>query len=260
MAKSNDAAVDAFLADVIATIPEDKRDAFKEALTDGAKSKLREGVLARSDYSRQSDELRKEREAFNATVAEANRNIDGWKDWYKQTATETASMKERLEKYSDTYGDLDEGVKNKKPSLDLDAVNKNIDERLKDRDAAAIGFADQLTDLKIDHWNKYKEKLNTADLLKICDADKVNLTQGYKTLTAEREETARKKEFDDAVKSAREEGAKEYASKHNIPFSPAPTGPSVMDAFTNKDIPRTHRDRVSAAISDFNDQMASRPR
>src|SRR5262245_19407618 len=101
--KDKDALFNDYLAELKAINPQ-----LEEVLKDDKVSaKLREGVLARADYSQSMDQLRSEREQFEGQIAEARAKIDGWQKWYGDTTKEFASEREKLEAYKKQYGDLD---------------------------------------------------------------------------------------------------------------------------------------------------------
>lgn len=248
MAKKNDAAFDAFLADLKAIAP-GIEDLIKD---DNVKTKLREGVLARAEFSTQMDALKTERETFANEVAEARNRIAGWQKWYGETSQQIVGIQDELTKYKTEYGELD-GATQKKVAgaqgLTVDEFNKRLQEEINKRDIAALKFADDLTDIKIDYKDRFKEKLDTAAVYKIAGDKGVSLDVAYDIHIADKVEAQRTKNVEERIKQAREEGAREALTQHNLPIlSNTSDVTHVLDV---KDAPRTDRDRVSAAVAGF---------
>jgi hypothetical protein len=248
MPKKNDA-YEQFLADLIAAVPDDKRAMVEETLkSDTVGAKLREGVLARADYSRQSDTLRTEREAFQAEVAEARQNITGWQQWYTGATQDYASLQERVTAYEEAFGALD----GKEPvHRDQNYLTKQeYEAALAQRDALAIQFADTLTDLKFDHKDKFGERLDTTKLIAFARERGLPIDSAYREFIADRVEERRQKDTDERIQKAKEEGAREYATTHRLPFS---TGPSEAHPLDNaQKVPGDSRERVRAAVAAWN--------
>lgn len=250
--KQQEEAYEAFLSDVLATVPEDRRAAAEELLRH---DKVREGVMGRAEISRQAQQLADARKQLDADLADARTKIKGWEDWYAAESAKVGAREAKLQRYQDTYGDLDGDGNGTKPTKFVSAedFDKRLHETIGQRDAAAIEFADVLTDLKFEHRDRFKERLDTAALLKLAGEKNLPLRAAYREFVAEKVETLRKTEMDEAVKHAREEGAREALAKHNLPVIPA-SAPVLPIDFGSKDIPRTHKDRVAAAVEDWNKQ------
>lgn len=242
-------AYDAFLAECVAKVPEGKRAQVEEMLKDSEIAPaIRDRVLARSEFSRSMDQLRSERSEFEKTVAEANRNIEGWKDWYGNASTEFASTQERLRAYEETYGVLEGGAKPR--FVTEEAVTKRLSDELANRDRLAIQFADMLTDLKLEHRQKYNERLNTEELIEFATKRGQRLTDAYRDFTADKAREIDDKAMEEKLKKAREEGAREYATQHKLPVAPVSMEPHPLDR--SREVPKDSRDRVSAAVAAWN--------
>lgn len=248
MAKQQDQ-YDTFLAECVAKLPEGRRAAVEEMLKDPEVAPvLRDRVLARAEFSRSMDALRAERGEFEKTVAEANRNIEGWKDWYGKATEEFASTQTRLEQYRDTYGDLETGAK---PRFATDeSVTKRLNEEMANRDRLAIQFADMLTDLKLEHKDLYGERLNTDELIKYATDRGQRLTDAYRDYTADKRQEREAADLEKRLKTAREEGAREYASQHKLPIASGPIEPHALDRPAAS--PSDSKGRVSAAVAAWN--------
>ena len=249
MAKK-DAAYEAFLADLEAINPN-----FKDLLADEkVNAKLRESVLARADYSSKMDALAAERERFTAEVQTAKQNIDGWQSWYQEATTQTANMQTKLQQYEQLYGAIDSSADRKAAAAQLgiskDEVTSLLESRMDQRDVAALKFADDLTDIKIDFKDRFKEKLNTEAVFKLAGEKGVDLTTAYNYHIADRLEEARNKDIEERIKVAKQEAVTEYASKHNLPVGPSTS--DMVHTLDAKDTPHTSRDRIAAAVAAVN--------
>jgi hypothetical protein len=255
MAKKTEDAFEKFLATVLAATPEESRAKVEEALRiETLRPVIGERVLAKDDYSRAHDALREERQRFEAEVNEAKTRIDGWQDWYGKTAQELAQLREKAQTYESTYGTLDPSHPQPR-YVTADDIDKRLNETLQGRDAAAIAFADQLTDVKIDHFRTWGEKLNTKDFLKFADQAKLPLDLAYDRYTQERRDAKAQTDLEEKLKQAREEGAREYASKNRLPVLNSQSEPHPLDAAPT--IARNPIDRVAAAVADWNSTQHS---
>lgn len=242
MKKTGKAAYDEFLADVIGAIPEDQREAIEGVLTsDAVVGKAANRVIQQAEFSRQMDALR----AKETEIAE---KIKGYEDWYADASGQYATLKEERDAYAEAYGALDPNERPKTPaSAGID--EKKLAEELARRDQLAIQFADVLTDLKWDHRQNFNEALNTRELIKFCTEKGLPIEVGYQSFIADRVEAKRKTEFEEKLKAAREEGAREALTRHNLPITPAPSEAHVLD---RADIKTDPSERVRAAVESFN--------
>jgi len=249
MAKKNDAAYESFLADLKALNPQ-----IEEILKDDKVStKIREGVLARADYSSHMDTLRAEREAFASEVQEARQKISGWQNWYGQATEEVANVQSRLQQYESLYGPIESADKReaaKVMGISKEEMDRALEDRMNQRDIAALKFADDLTDIKMDYRDRFKDKLDTTAVFKLAGERGVDLNTAYNLHIADRLEEVRNKDVEERIKQAREEAVSEYASKHNLPV--VPSSNDIVHVLDAKDVPATQRDRVAAAVAAMN--------
>lgn len=247
--KSKDAYLSDFLADLKTVVGDDKWSAIEENLVKNEKalSKIKDGVLARSEFSSQMDELDSAKKAFSQEVTEARQKIAGWQDWYGSASKAVTDLETKVKAYQETYGDLESG---KKPRFltEEDFMSK-LAEETRNRDAAAIKFADDLTDLKISHRERFKERLNTNDVLKIAGDRQLPLDVAYDLYVKDRVEAQNKTEREEELKAAREEGARDFATKHNLPL--VSSNPDIVHVLDTQGAPTTAKERVSAALANW---------
>lgn len=247
--KSKDAAYEEFLADLRAVNPQ-----IEEILKDEKVSaKLRDGVLARADYSANMDALRAEREQFASEVAEARQNIQGWQKWYGDATAEVATVQTKLQKYEQMFGPIESAADTRQAARQLgvskEELNSALEERMNQRDLAALKFADDLTDIKLDFQSRFKDRLDTTAVFELAGKRGVDLRTAYDLHIADRVEELRSKDIEARIKQAREEAVSEYASKHNLPV--APTTSDMTHTLDVKDAPKGSHDRVAAAVAAF---------
>jgi len=248
MAKKSE--IDAFLAEVLDAIPEDRRQAFEDTIRmDGVSKAVREKVMARSDYSKQSDELAKAKRDMEAYLQGESEKIKGWSNWYEGAVKEVSMTKEQLDQYKATFGELD-GSKAKPKFLTKEDAKAEWQAELNQRDANAIKFADILLDLKFDYRSEFGKRLDTDALLDYAGKNGLPLQAAYDRFTAEDRTTKQEKVMEERIAKAKEEGAREALSNHKLPYQSGPLEPHVLDI--QKDVPKTRVDRVAAAISDWN--------
>lgn len=247
--KDKDAIFKEYLAELEAINP-----AIKDIVADEKVSaKLREGVLARADYSQSMDSLRAERESFANEVAEARNRIDGWQKWYGEVSTQVAQSQEELKAYRDAYGDLDAADK-RRVAREAGYTKEEFEKRLQDeinrRDIANLKFADDLTDIKLDHRERFKEALDTEAVYRIAGERGTDLKTAYQTLISDRVKEQDEAKWKDTIKKEREDAVREYASQHNLPI--IDTRSEVTHVLDTKDAPKTSHDRVAAALAGLN--------
>lgn len=251
MAKKSDVAYEKFLADLKAINPK-----IEEILTDEKTSTLlRDGVLAKSEFSSQMDTLRAEREKFEGEVIEAKERIAGWQKWYGDTSQVVAATQDELKKYKEAYGDLSEDEKARaarQVGLSAAEFDKRFSEKAQERDVAAMKFADMLTDLKMEHRDRFKEKLDTEELYKIAGERQLPLDVAYSVYTADKVEAQLKEQHKMDIEKAKEEAVRDFQSKHNLPVLNSNSDLTSMHVLDVQNAPKTSADRVAAAVARFN--------
>lgn len=233
---------EAFLADVLSHVPQDRRAAVEEALAGDAAAELEKGYRRQSDYSREMDRIRQREQELDATLSEANERVAGWQDWYNTASQEYEDMKRQVA-MSTPDDDL-----TAHPSTGLS--KEELQAELAARDRMAIAYADVLTDIKIEHKERFHEKLDTNKVTEYALKRGLPLDAAYREFIAPREKEIMKKEQEEMLAKAREEGAREALTKHRLPIVSGPLESHTLDlapsAKTNSG------DRVAAAVARWN--------
>lgn len=260
--KANETEYQAYLADLLAEMPETSQAAVEEALRmDGVATKLRGGYLRQSEFSRSMDDLAAERKAFEREVAQARENIAGWEKWYADTSQGLADTSAKLQAYESTFGPLD-GTPSP-TGLSREEVARLTEEQLARRSTdffnQTMAAADVLTDLKLEHRDRFGKPLNSTELLRFCNERGLPLQAGYKEFVADDMAQLRDKEIQDRIAKAREEGAREALSRHNLPVTSVAREPHPLDLMreTTKN-PVSSFDRIAAAAADFTNAMSGK--
>lgn len=261
--KTSDTEYQAYVAELLAEVPETSRAAVEEALrADGVATKLRGGYLRQSEFSRGMDELANERRAFEREVAQARENIAGWEKWYADTSQGLADTSAKLQAYESTFGPLDGTPR--PTGLSREEVQRLTEEQLARRSTdffnQTMAAADVLTDLKFEHRDRFGKPLNTTELLKFCNERGLPLQAGYKEFVADDLTQLRDKEIQEQIRKARDEGAREALSRHNLPVTSVAREPHPIDLMreTTKNGPASSFDRISAAAADFTNAMSGK--
>jgi hypothetical protein len=260
--KDKDAIYQDFLADLKSAVGDDKWSEIEEGLikNEKASAKLRDGVLARSEFSSQMDALREAQESFATYQAQEKQKIEGWQKWYGDTSKEQADLQSTVAAYREAYGDLEGGAERKRyltPEEFEKTLNQRLNESLQAHSSAAVKFSTDLNDIMLEHRDRFKERLDINGVFDIVSKKNIPLELAYKEFIADKVEAVQKAEFADAIKRAKEEGAAEALSKHNLPTVPNnSTIIHTLDAQTST--PTNARDRIAAAVASFNQLTSKR--
>lgn len=260
MAKNE--AFEAYVAEVLASVPEDRREAVKSTLLDDSiAGKLADGFLRQSDYSRNMDDVKKKRQEMEAYLAGEAAKVDGWKSYSEQALKDAAEAKEQLDKYRATYGDLTvdgrAGTTLRKEDIEA-LINAQVDKRAAGLSEWTVDAVDKISSLKWNHQKQFGTDFKTSELTAFAAKHNISdLDIAYKAFVEPQLEAKREESFNakmaEAVKQAREEGKRE-AIKERFP---APGSSRSMYSETSKDdlLPNTS-DRVRAAAADLEQAMA----
>ncbi len=197
-----------------AGLSQEEKDNFLKVVSNEKLAKgLEEGVMLRSDYSRQSDQLK-------ATEKRTN-------DYYQTLVQWRAEEAARLGAGNgDGSGQVVNGEYLTKK--DLDALKKEYQDAFTRSEQSQIALLKDGMRLASQHAVEFKEPLDTDALAKIAVEKNISLRAAYDDMVSPRRtefsEAKRKQDIVDA--EAR--GARDFASKHKIPVDTAPREHHVM--------------------------------
>lgn len=261
---TKDEAFAAFVPEFLGEFPEDIRDKVADAIKGSAKAK--DAFLRQADYSRFMDEAKAERDAAIAAaqteIQQARDIADKWNKWGETSYTELSTATERLRKYEETYGAIDATTTAPKavPGFSKEEVAALLETKLAERSQQMVAFADVLTDLKLSHRDTFKETLPTQDLLKYAAEHGItDLSRAYTEFTAPRMSERRDTEHAEALKRAREEGAREALSNTKLPVGFSRGGNPLIDALNARATDTTgKRDWQADAIADLTQRIGTK--
>ena len=185
---------------------DDKAALLKVASANATFAKgLEDSVMMRSDYSRQSDALKAEKQKTA--------------DYYTQL---TNWYQEQEAAYGARSAAQPIGEDVNKRFADLEKRHKEDQQRT---EQVFIGLLSDGMELASQHAVEFKERLDTAALKKIAQEKSLTLRQAYDELVGPRRLQAQENSFNERLKQAREEGAREFASRNKIPIDTTPREP-----------------------------------
>ncbi len=244
--------------ELLAEIPADIRDSVKDSLL-GSK-KLRDGFLRQDEFSRQMDDVTKEKKRLEAWEAEAKTTVDGWQKYVTETASEAAAKSDALKAYEAKFGKLDATVTATVAGLTAADVEKLLEERGKTFFNSTLEAADRMTSLRLKAFKEYGEDIDSKELIALANKEGVTVERAFDIWASPKVEAKRNTEFDKRLADAKEEGRREGLSgKLPLPGNDAGMGTA---AFINSKLPgATERStRIDAAIADLNSRIAERAR
>lgn len=254
----------AYVAEVLAAAPEEKREALRSALTDDSViGKLKEGFLRQSDYSRSKDEIAAKQKEVDAFVAEQVKNVDGWKQYSEDAIRTAAEHKELVDKYKATYGELaaggnTPGVGGMKKE-DIEAMLQS--HLAKERGSFSnwtVDAIEKIVDLKTSHAKNFGTNLSTKDLTDFAAKHNIaDLNIAYNAFVEPQMEAKREESFKakmaEAVKQAKEDAKREAIAER----FPAGGGSRTLFPEASKDaILPDRNDRIRSAAADLETALA----
>ncbi len=221
-------------------------------------------VLRQSDYSRQSDELKTQRDAVDTSLAEATaktKEADDFvvkmRDRDHNNVTLHDTLVSDLAKANKALSDVgEETIKSRitepivkeEPEVPILTV-KEYEAREATRDANTIQFSSRLITMSNEHRKTFGEDFDPAPVVAYATEKGLNLDDAYKELNADRfteaTEAAVLKRIDKAV----EETKIELRSKNDFPeIDSGPKRVSGLDQPEEQKL-KTEGDRARAAVA-----------
>jgi hypothetical protein len=211
---------DAFLAGILAHVPEAERGKAQEALEG-----LEERGLMRSDYSKLADQATKAQQAADKLLADNQ----AWWDAHKESMTELDALRARV-----TSGG-DPAPQPQPPKLpDGLITKKELTEILNQTERGAVGFIAEANVLSIQHYKDFGEILNVTELATDPRAQQIGIQGVYREKFKEQLAAKAKTAADAQAEAFRLEGEKramERLSQQRGPGYPVVGNePSSLDA------------------------------
>lgn len=227
MAKpKDDAAYQKWLnEEFLPSVEEGKRDAVLAALAENEKA--HGAFLRHSDYTVKTQELAKVRKEAEAVLDKA-RKVDAYDAWYLQHAKPTfdkvTSENERLKQALIAGGSLEDGddppasgaARGSAPSEAQLKKLEELEARVAQVDTGAFNTMVAMTNL-LRRAQKEGIEFDAAEVLGHASRNGISPILAYEELTREQREERQRKDFEDKLKQAREEGRREALSKVHSP-------------------------------------------
>lgn len=229
-----------------------------EKLAKTFEDELAQPRLRQSDYSRNMDALKTEKENYSK--------------WYKGVLDTTSKNQKAVEEYEAKVTNyrqqlLAMGIDPDSPTgqeATRQAVpigdyvsKKDLEELQKKQESQYLYLLKQVPTLAIRHFKQYGEELDMNALEKIVAEKNLPLDAAYRELTEPLAQKKQEQSFEERLKAAREEGLREGLSKANIPVDTRAKEPSVFrsaaQAKAEGSFPKTEHDRSAAFASAWNE-------
>ena len=194
------------LAQAAGLSDEEKADILKVTSNEKFAKALGDDVLRQQDYSRNMDALK----ADQTKTATYYQSLVTWKAEHDQILAAALAAN----------GQQPQTVQQVQP--DLTAYEKKWEEKLAQRDGQMIGLLKTGMSLASRHAVEFKEALDVDAIEKIAVDKKLSLQQAYDDYVAPRRLVTSDELRKTEIAKAREEGAREFASKHKIPVDTQP--------------------------------------
>lgn len=217
-------------------VPQEQADAVLKLLSDEAAGKaFAQAFVPQSDYSRDLDKARDE---WKGKADEALAKVNQYNDWYEKTAKpateQYAKTADRLKKYEETFGALEDGARQQVPP---DVVTKKDLEEWTQRSAQNTArVMKDLSSVTVDHFKRFGDTLDVEALEKFAVENNLPIRQAYDSMIQPRLRERETADWEAKVKAAKEEGARDYASRHQLPVDPKPTESHPF--FDRKEVPQ----------------------
>jgi hypothetical protein len=183
---------------------------MKQAVTnfftnDVVAKRLGDDILRQSDYSRNMDQLKKEKESTANYYNELVR-------WKAEQDAAYAGLQPVVQQPSGDY----------LTKAQLEDFRKELATANQQREQQFIAITKQMGRLASRHANQFHEELDTDALEKIVAEKNVPLDRAYDLMVADRVKQQQEADFQARIKREREEAVREFASTRQIPVDASP--------------------------------------
>ena len=244
------------LKDAADVLPKEKVEVLREVLShDKVAPRVKDLHLMRSDYSRSMDEMKMRESALQQKLTETEQFYQSQILADHNNAQVFESMKSEVERLRGFVasgvdgggGVADSTTQDSNKWVSRDDYNKSQ----KEFQEQALQLMAKSTFLATKHLKEFGEVLDVNEWYKHAMSKGLPLDVAYDSYTSGlREERSQKVHAKD-VEEAREEGRREAMSKANIPLVDNRSRGIHAIRDSNQDVPRTHNDRVAAAVGAY---------
>jgi len=238
----------AYLAELLALVPEDKRGSIKEVLESESEAVydfLGNGVNRQSDYSRAMDKLREDQKVVESDASKARQVYEDNIRWkaaeqvkVQKVLEENARMRKQLaDDLDDDDGGNGAGLPNGfDPSkfISKEDADKLMAEKLANVERDGLSVMSAMTKLGGRHIKEFGEVLDPDELIKVAQDNGVNLVQAYDIHVSEIREERRQKAHEEELEKVRKESREATLAEvrqqgSNLPYPIDNSEPSIID-------------------------------
>ena len=242
------------LAQTAGLSDDEKANLLKVAENEKFSKGLEENILLRSDYSKNMDALK----------AEKDKAAKEWQEYYQKELTRVANDKKvldqyaaRVQAYEQQYGSIDDG-KVVTQQVQSDFLKKeDVDKMLQQQGNQMLTILEWVGQKPIQHYKTFGEPLDVSAVKKIAMEKGVSLDQAYAEYSSPMAEARQKAEVEKRVADAKAEGAREFASTHKLPIDAKPREYHPIFDRQADAKPVTERDRANAFADAWNNAGAT---
>jgi len=212
-----------------ANLTEEQTALVGGALGDEAVAKaIGSGFIPRPEVDKALDARTKE--TRESALKEARVGYDDW--YYKEALPTVKALQDKVKRYEEERGSLEPlndpaAPPDADPDKILKQVMNNVNDLLKDRDAATVNlWEDGLT--IVDRWRRQfpDEDLPVKDLREFAEQQNLRPADAFDKFIAPRLQKMTEEQHEKDIAAAKEDGAREALSKHHLPNDPTPKDPS----------------------------------
>jgi hypothetical protein len=266
--KKKDAGV-AFVKGILELIPEEKRKAVEESLTqDKVLAVIGDGALRQSDYSRAMDELKETRKQTdyektryeelygkNVSWLEGQKSgIDKLQADLKERDLTIAKLKKRSRSDDDDLDLDDDDDLTKPPAIDTsNFITKEEHEKaISGLERDALNIIPVVNKLTMKHFKDYGEILDSTELFKHATQTGLALDRAYDDMTKDVAKKQQDDEITERIEAARKEGLAEGLKQSReggeLPYLVTNNEPRTMDGLAAED---KSKFGVKAALDEY---------
>lgn len=253
MAKAIDSGK-AFLDQILAKLPESLRDQAKTALTApeaaDALTLLGDGVLARSDYSRQMDEIK----AKEATLTSDYDNLNAWYAENKERLGKVETLEQQIARLQ---GNPPIPTPTPTPTPAPTGLSReDVDKILLERDKGYARVLGLTTQVAARHLRMFGEEPDMPAVIDLATKKAIPLEDAYREKYGEQlAEKAKAAEDERINKLVTERLAEERKKQTDQPFPLRNASPSVLDVLEQPNAPKHDLD---SALAEYERLQAAR--
>lgn len=203
------------LAQTAGLSDDEKAGILKVAANEKFAKSLSDDVLRQQDYSRNMDQLK----------AEQTKTTGYYQQLLNWKAEQEALIAQQLNGQQQQQQQVTGEYLTKK---ELEAFQTKYKAELEQQGQTFVNLLEVGMNLATQHVNEFHEPLDTGALRKIAVEKNLSLKQAYDEYVAPRRTELQSQSFAAKLAAAKEEGAREFASKHKIPVDTQPREYHVM--------------------------------